>query len=342
MDQNMVVDTRTVIRVLGEGAYGPIELIRDEVTGKLITSQRIIKMRVKRKDFAWLLEFPSLIGDHSNLVEIIGTDYEEGGLRWIQDYFRFGNLVDYIPANCGLDENRAKVSLNQVSSAIEFIHNRSLVHGDIRAENVLVCDPEMKRVKLSGFCFTRKEGHVTTKNCDNIPYMPPEVAQKLPIEGFAAHRSQDCWSFGILIFCMLSGCFPWMEADKVTNKDYQKYHQWHKHHTIHLPSSWACFSNKLIKLLRKLIHPKPSKRASVRTLTKYMKYSWMRKEDDIDIIEDFRSSGLTGDDGTLPSSESIADLSAKLESLGVCTNGTRQWRKVRTELWVSANSELDL
>lgn len=334
-----MVETWKTLRRLGDGVYGPLELRRDEVSGKLITAQHIVKVKVKRKDYLWLSQFPRLIGHHSHLVEIFDVHQGADGIRWELEYFRFGNLVDYIPNHCGLDESRAKSCITQLSSAIDYMHSLSLVHGDLCAENVLVCDPEMKVVKLSGFCHARKEGEITSKNTENIPYMPPEIVQKLPTEGFSAHRSQDSWSFGILLFCMLNGSFPWTEAEKESNKDYQRFYQWHKHHTIHLSCSWTRFSNKLLKLLRKLIHPKQSKRTSISNVKKYIKFTWTRTEDDIDLTEDFRSSGCTGEDGASGSSGSTTNLTAKLETLGVCTNGARQWRKVRTELWVSASSD---
>ena len=58
------------------------------------------------------------------------------------EYVKNGDLVTYIEELKRIPEDEAKVLFRQIIEAIAFLHNHSIVHRDIKAENFLVVKPE--------------------------------------------------------------------------------------------------------------------------------------------------------------------------------------------------------
>ena len=83
----------------------------------------------------------------------------------------------------GLLEHDVKLVVEQLASAIEFLHEKFLVHRDVRAENVLLFTPDYSRVKLTDFGLTRRAGALVKKRTRSLPTCPPEIWETLHLEG---------------------------------------------------------------------------------------------------------------------------------------------------------------
>ena len=110
-------------------------------------------------------------------------------------------------------EADAKTVVKQLASALDFMHSKHLVHRDIKPENVLVMALDFSRVKLMDFGMTRKHGAMVRKTSGSIPYTPPEVCEAVRNESVLVNTSADVWALAVLVFCMVTGNFPWENAD---------------------------------------------------------------------------------------------------------------------------------
>lgn len=134
---------------------------------------------------------------------------------------------------------------------------------------------------------------------------------------------------------MFSGNFPWEHAQE-SDVYYKEYIQWHRHYQIQrrfkLPSQWYRFSNRLMRLFRKMLgkyyamtifvffielvytlysDPEPSKRCEMIEISKYYDDRWINDQfnyrrrssnEDEGVEEDFSSSGSGTDSNTATTS----------------------------------------
>lgn len=101
-------------------------------------------------------------------------------------------------------ESEAKQLLFVVAEALQYLHERDIVHRDIKAENILI--NRHRQVKLIDFGFSlrcRKNATIDTF-CGTPTYMAPEIVSK--IDHCPVYT--DMWSLGILFYVMLQGNYP--------------------------------------------------------------------------------------------------------------------------------------
>ncbi|CAO2608043.1 Sperm motility kinase [Lemmus lemmus] len=104
-----------------------------------------------------------------------------------------------------LQEQEARPIFRQVVSAVHYLHQRRIVHRDIKLENILI-DREGK-VKLCdfGLAIQVAEGQMLKKVCGSLLYMAPEILASKPYDGLAV----DMWSLGVLLYVLVTGQFPY-------------------------------------------------------------------------------------------------------------------------------------
>ena len=86
--------------------------------------------------------------------------------------------------------------LNQIISEIDFLHSNSIIHRDIKLENILY-NEEKGTIKIIDFGLSKVlfPSETTSECCDTVSYSAPEI-----IEGKSYTKTVDIWSFGILAY----------------------------------------------------------------------------------------------------------------------------------------------
>lgn len=93
-------------------------------------------------------------------------------------------------------------------------------------------------------------------------------------EGFCVDYSTDVWAFGVLLFCMLTGNFPWEKA-LPTDSFYQEFVRWQRRRTNAVPSQWRRFTEQALRMFRRLLSVEQDRRCSVKEVFGYFSHSWM-------------------------------------------------------------------
>ncbi|KAM8946130.1 serine/threonine-protein kinase SBK1-like [Pelodytes ibericus] len=314
-----------IIRELGKGTYGRVDLAIHKTKGTKMALKFLRKKTTKQKSFLqeycisrYLSSCPYIIGMYDIAFET--NEY----YVFAQEYAVAGDLFDIIPPQVGLSEHTTKRCIYQVALALDYLHNRKLVHRDIKPENILIFDKECRKIKLSDFGMTRIAGTTEKRVSGTIPYTAPELCETSKHSGFLVEYSIDVWAFGVLLFCMMTGNFPWEKALHL-DSFYYEFLQWQRYKNAAIPSQWRKFTPHALKMFSKLLSIEPEKRCAIKDVLWYFAKTWLvNKEEPVntdgknnsDVFAHIKQQGLPlgGSNEVLNSSKSDASSSLSFSS----------------------------
>ena len=136
------------------------------------------------------------------------------------EYVSGGSIRNIIDKFGPLDENTLKLYTKQIIEGLLYLHQRRIIHMDIKAANILLTTEGT--IKLSDFgCssnldFTNSKTDVIHTIKGSLPWMAPEV-----INNSAYCLKSDIWSLGCTLIEMSTGKPPWgVEFDNIMNAIY--------------------------------------------------------------------------------------------------------------------------
>ncbi|XP_075435705.1 serine/threonine-protein kinase SBK1-like [Ascaphus truei] len=323
MEKVEVVKQYEVIRELGKGTYGRVDLAIHRVRGTKMALKFLRKKTTKQRSFLqefcisrYLCVCPYIIGMYDIAFE---TDEY---YVFAQEYAVAGDLFDIIPPQVGLSEHITKRCIYQVALALDYLHNRKLVHRDIKPENILIFDKECRKIKLSDFGMTRIAGTTEKRVSGTIPYTAPELCETSKHNGFLVEYSIDVWAFGVLLFCMMTGNFPWEKALHL-DSFYYEFLQWQRYKGAPVPSQWRRFTPHALKMFSKLLSIEPEKRCPIKDILWYFGKTWLANKDEAhtsdtrsstDVFVHIKHQGLPFISGDLNSNKSDTSPSLSFSS----------------------------
>jgi serine/threonine protein kinase len=157
----------------------------------------------------------------------------------------------------------AKILFKQIIEAIGYIHSRSIVHRDIKLDNILL--DGKGNIKIGDFGVSRlvKQGEIMREQCGTPAYIAPEILEDKGYVGFAV----DIWSAGVVLYSMLYGSVPF----KANNME--------ELHTMIMKGKYTLkedISADARSLLRQMLEKNPRKRIHV---SKILKHEWFNDLD---------------------------------------------------------------
>lgn len=117
----------------------------------------------------------------------------------VMEFAGGGDLLHFIKRRGKMQESDAKFIFKQIVYGLAHIHCRSVIHRDVKLDNILLdCE---SGVKICDFGVSKiiKKGQVIKEQCGTPAYIAPEIITDEGYEGFFV----DVWSLGVLLYSMV-------------------------------------------------------------------------------------------------------------------------------------------
>ncbi|XP_074547240.1 serine/threonine-protein kinase MARK1 [Halichoeres trimaculatus] len=260
-DEQPHVGNYRLLKTIGKGNFAKVKLARHTLTGREVAIKIIDKTQLNPTSLQKLFREVSVmkILNHPNVVKLFEVIETEKTLYLVMEYASGGEVFDYLVAHGRMKEKEARAKFRQIVSAVEYCHQKRIVHRDLKAENLLL-DADMN-IKIADFGFSNEFtlGSKLDTFCGSPPYAAPELFQGKKYDG----PEVDVWSLGVILYTLVSGSLPF---DGQNLKELRERVLRGKYR-IPFYMSTDCEN-----LLKKLLVLNPSKRGSLQQI---MKDRWM-------------------------------------------------------------------
>ncbi|GLH11531.1 Titin, partial [Gryllus bimaculatus] len=201
-----VYDHYDILEEIGTGAFGVVHRCRERKTGNIFAakfipvSHAMEKELIKKEiDIMNQLHHPKLI----NLHDAFEDDDE---MVLIFEFLSGGELFERITAE-GYSMSEAEVInyMRQICEGVKHMHEKNIIHLDIKPENIMCQTRSSTNVKLIDFGLATKldPNEVVKISTGTAEFAAPEIVEREPV-GFYT----DMWAVGVLAYVLLSGLSP--------------------------------------------------------------------------------------------------------------------------------------
>jgi class 3 adenylate cyclase len=206
-----------VQRFLGEGGRKRVYLAHDErldrdVAIALIKTEGLDQEGLSRVRHE--AQAMGRLGDHPNIVTVHDIGDDEGQPYIVSQYMAGGDLEGLLREAEGhrLPTDQAVRIANQIRQALEYAHDRGVIHRDLKPGNIWLTEDGTAKLGDFGLAVALDRSRVTMAGMmlGTVAYMPPEQAL-----GRQADGRSDLYSLGCVLYEMLTGRPPFLGDDTV-------------------------------------------------------------------------------------------------------------------------------
>jgi mitogen-activated protein kinase kinase kinase len=154
---------------------------------------------------------------HPNIVQYLGSSSDEEHLNIFLEYVPGGSVAALLNQYGPLQEPLIRNFVRQILTGLAYLHDRDIIHRDIKGANVLV--DNKGGIKISDFGISKRveASTILTGNANHRPslqgsvfWMAPEVVKQTSYT-----RKADIWSLGCLVVEMFTGSHPYPDCSQL-------------------------------------------------------------------------------------------------------------------------------
>jgi serine/threonine protein kinase/tetratricopeptide (TPR) repeat protein len=212
-EQTLVAGRYQIAQLIGRGGMGDVYRGIDTQTGEQIAIKRLHESIVEdnpdivdrfRREGEALRKL-----DHPNIVKLLVTVEENGRHYLVMEYVGGGSLRDLIDEHARLPLEAVLNIALDLADALTRAHRLNIIHRDIKPDNVLLAEDGTPRLTDFGVAHLGDRTRLTQTGSviGTYAYLSPEACNGLELDERA-----DIWSFGIMLFEMLTGRVPFHES----------------------------------------------------------------------------------------------------------------------------------
>ncbi|XP_057371289.1 uncharacterized protein LOC130692231 [Daphnia carinata] len=196
-----------LVRKLGQGTYGKVQLGINKETGQEVAIKTIKKAKIETEaDLIRIRREIQIMSSvrHPNIIHIYEVFENKEKMVLVMEYAAGGELYDYLSQRKVLSETEARRVFRQVASAVYYCHKHNICHRDLKLENILLDENKTAKIADFGLSNVFDDRRLLTTFCGSPLYASPEIVRGTPYHG----PEVDCWSLGVLLYTLVYGAMP--------------------------------------------------------------------------------------------------------------------------------------
>lgn len=194
---------------IGQGAYATVSFGLHKESSRKVAIKTYDKYKLldpqRRKSVRCEIRLMERLR-HPNIVVFYEALDTPKQIYIVMEFVGGGSLHHFLKKRPGrrLEDHLAKRLFFQVCQGLRYLHERHIVHRDIKLENLLMDDSGTVKIIDFGFSTVVPPGKKLKIFCGTPSYMAPEIVARKEYSGFCA----DIWAQGVLLYALLCGSFP--------------------------------------------------------------------------------------------------------------------------------------
>ena len=194
-----------LLRLLGRGSFAEVYL-GEHLYLKNRAALKVLRTSLADEDVEQFLAEAQTLARlaHPNIVRVLDFAVEQGMPFLVMDYAPRGTMRRFHPRGSCLSLETTTAYLRQLAAALQYAHNRNVIHRDVKPENILLGSHQ--NVLLSDFglaLFSPSPELLSTQVMSGtIPYMAPEQIRGKP------RFASDQYALGVVVYEWLCGVPP--------------------------------------------------------------------------------------------------------------------------------------
>ncbi|BFG05551.1 titin [Drosophila madeirensis] len=198
-----------IIEELGKGRFGIVYKVQERDQPQQLLAAKVIKC-IKSRDRQKVLEEISIMGSlqHPKLLQLAASFESPREIVMVMEYITGGELFERVVADdFTLTELDCILFLRQVCEGVAYMHSQSVVHLDLKPENIMCHTRTSHQIKIIDFGLAQRlDTKAPVRVLFGTPeFIPPEIISYEPID-----FKSDMWSVGVICYVLLSGLSPFM------------------------------------------------------------------------------------------------------------------------------------
>lgn len=207
----------TVQDEVGKGRFGVVCKCIDNKTGRAYAAKFIKCTTPKdRQDVVHEAEIMNTVR-HKRLLRLQDFFQTPTEMILVMELVTGGELFEKVVEDEFISEIEVSYYMKQILEGLQHMHQRDVLHLDLKPENIMLIRPDSKQIKLIDFGLARK---YNPRENLKVMFGTPEFVAPEVITYERITPATDLWSIGVIAYILMSGLSPFMgdtDAETLTN-----------------------------------------------------------------------------------------------------------------------------